>query len=60
MRKECYTAYVSVNHQVIKSFTDYYYSKAEKRAENWIKEQEIKDADILVEETTDKFMSDED
>lgn len=59
MAKECYTAYVSVGHKVVKSFTTYYYHKSEEMAKQYIKKNNIKDADILVEETTDKFMDEE-
>lgn len=59
MHKVCYTAYISVKHQIIESITTCYYKRSKKLAEIYVKENNIKDASITVEETTDKFMENE-
>lgn len=56
MPRECFTAYIFVNNQKINSFTTYYYGKSKKLAMDWVAKNHIVNAQILVEETTDKYM----
>lgn len=65
MRNSCYTAYIVHNHQTIDSVTDYTIHCAKIRAEkllkalNCVKNNEYAGAEILIEDTSDKFLDEE-
>lgn len=59
MKHSCYTAYIVVNHQTVFTITDSSYREAEKDAQAYIKSQNIEDAEIFVEDTSDKFLDEE-
>ena len=53
---ECYTSYIIKNGKTIEKFTERNIFLAEKKAKEYVSKNKIEDAQIWVEDTSDKYL----